>query len=158
MKWNKSSLQEKKNITLEKVKTYAKRGTLELRSVAEAVFLTFKDKRTTKRSKIVLLAALVYLLSPIDTIPDLLPGGLLDDMSVLIGALMGASLVGREHHRAARLRFNLTSTGLKDVEPLEKTKATPESPQGDSHVPHPEVPDTTVSSAKVPNDETAKTK
>lgn len=37
-----------------------------------------------KRALILVVAALIYLVSPIDFIPDLLPGGLLDDAGILL--------------------------------------------------------------------------
>lgn len=48
------------------------------------LFYAFKDKRTPLYAKILILVALVYLISPVDFIPDtLLPLGLLDDFAIV---------------------------------------------------------------------------
>ena len=69
----------------------------------------------------ILMGALVYLLSPIDGIPDFLPGGFVDDMSVLIAALYSTGFIGKEHLRACRLKRGLT----QKEENNESTQETP---------------------------------
>lgn len=49
-----------------------------------ALYFLFKDPATPKRTKMIILGALVYFFSPIDSIPDLLgPLGFSDDIAVI---------------------------------------------------------------------------
>ena len=52
------------------------------------LLFAFNDRRTPLFAKIVVLAALIYLLLPIDILPDFIfPAGLIDD-TVIVPALM----------------------------------------------------------------------
>ncbi len=106
-------------ITLEKVRSYLKRAGLEVLSVAEAAYFTWQDPRTPRRARWALVSALIYLLSPIDAIPDMLPGGFTDDIGVLLTAMTVAGTVGREHHKQARVRHGLTPPQTRDVNSIE---------------------------------------
>lgn len=47
-----------------------------------------KDPRVPRRSKLVVLAAIGYVLSPIDILPDVIPvAGILDDLFLVVFAL-----------------------------------------------------------------------
>ncbi|WP_274570769.1 YkvA family protein [Neisseria leonii] len=49
-----------------------------------ALYYLYRDPRTPRRAKLIIAGALVYFLSPIDSIPDLLgPLGFTDDLAVL---------------------------------------------------------------------------
>ncbi|OSI10671.1 YkvA family protein [Neisseria zoodegmatis] len=49
-----------------------------------SLYFLFKDPQTPSRTKIIILGALVYFFSPIDSIPDLLgPLGFTDDIAVI---------------------------------------------------------------------------
>ena len=91
-------------------------------AVAEATYLTFKDPNVSYRHKAVLAGALVYLLSPLDALPDLLPGGLADDMSVLLAALYSTGVIGSEHLKKCREKRGLSP---KKEEHNGSTKKTP---------------------------------
>ena len=70
--------------------------------------LVLKDRRTPKLAKVLLGLAAGYALSPIDLIPDFLPGlGYLDDL-VLVPALvlLALKLVPREVIEDCRLKAN----------------------------------------------------
>ena len=88
-------------------------------AVAEAGYMTLKDSKVSYRHKAILLGALVYLLSPWDGIPDLLPGGFVDDMSVLLTALYSTGFVGKEHLKLCRQKRGLAKKD--DHELTEKT-------------------------------------
>jgi uncharacterized membrane protein YkvA (DUF1232 family) len=48
------------------------------------LYYAVKDNRTPLRAKLVALAAIVYLISPIDLIPDIIPvAGYLDDLVIV---------------------------------------------------------------------------
>jgi len=55
-------------------------------------FSTGKYKKCPWRTIAVLVGALVYVLTPLDLIPDFLPGGWTDDCFVLAGALAFAKM------------------------------------------------------------------
>ncbi|MFP5383431.1 MAG: YkvA family protein [Gammaproteobacteria bacterium] len=86
-------------------------GKRALRALLERVlrlYYTVRDPATPRRAALVFTAAVVYLLVPLDFIPDLLPLiGLADDATGLLGA---AWLVSRHtkdiHRRLARERAN----------------------------------------------------
>lgn len=49
----------------------------------------FRDKQTPLRDKLLIVGGIVYIISPIDLIPDFLPIlGYTDDFGVLIGTFM----------------------------------------------------------------------
>lgn len=51
---------------------------------AKIYWLLFKDPKTPKISKIMVLAALVYLIWPFDLIPDIIPfAGLIDEIIII---------------------------------------------------------------------------
>src|SRR5690349_6864330 len=55
-----------------------------LRNEIKLYVRLFFDKRTPKISKIMLIAAVVYLLSPIDFIPDFIPfAGFVDELIII---------------------------------------------------------------------------
>ena len=57
---------------------------LVLRNELRLYFRLFRDSRTPKISKIMLIAAVIYLLSPIDIIPDFLPfAGFIDELIII---------------------------------------------------------------------------
>lgn len=53
--------------------------------VKDSVTGDYKGYSTT--SLLLALAALIYLVSPIDAVPDVIPGGLLDDAAILAYAI-----------------------------------------------------------------------
>ncbi|MCP2041249.1 uncharacterized membrane protein YkvA (DUF1232 family) [Neisseria sp. HSC-16F19] len=69
---------------LHKLKTYAARlGQPAVRQIY-ALYYLLKSPHTPKRSKLIIVGALVYFLSPIDSIPDMLiPLGFTDDLAVI---------------------------------------------------------------------------
>lgn len=113
----KPAMSDLSQVNLTRIRKYIRRGSLELLSVAEAVWNTFRDDRTPLRAKTALGAAILYLLSPLDMIPDLLPGGFLDDLAVLGAAILTAGTLGKEHLQMARRRHGLSDKGIKDVTP-----------------------------------------
>ncbi len=90
-----------------KIKQHGQRAGKEVVAVAEAAFLTLKDPDLSLVHKGVIFGSLVYFLSPLDAIPDFLPGGFADDVSVLMAALMTASGVGKKHLDECRLKHGL---------------------------------------------------
>jgi len=55
-----------------------------IKKYAKVFWLLLKDQRTPKLSKILVLAALIYLIWPFDLIPDIIPfAGLLDEVIII---------------------------------------------------------------------------
>ena len=90
-----------------RIKSYGEKAGLEVLALAEAAYLTFKDPRTPLKSQAVILIALLYFLAPIDALPDFLPGGFGDDISVLLGALATVGSIGKKHLDECRLKRGL---------------------------------------------------
>ena len=56
--------------------------------VVQALFKLIKDPEAAWKSKALAIGALVYLISPIDLVPDIIPVvGLLDDLGVISAAV-----------------------------------------------------------------------
>ena len=61
---------------------------LHLPSFARLNWRLFRDRRVSKLAKAVLIASLVYLVSPFDLLPDfLLPVGQVDDLAIVLSGL-----------------------------------------------------------------------
>ncbi len=59
-----------------------------IRGAARLVFALLRDRRVPLGTKLIVPAAVVYLISPIDFLPDIIPGlGQLDDLIVLLAAV-----------------------------------------------------------------------
>lgn len=64
-----------------------------------------KYKDYNRQSLLLVVAALIYLVSPIDFIPDILPGGLVDDVGILLYVVN--SVRGElSHYNESRSREN----------------------------------------------------
>ena len=106
----------------ETVKKYSRRAGKEGMALAEATYLTLRDPSVSWTHKAALGAALMYLLSPLDGMPDFLPGGYVDDISVLLGALLGVGTAGRKNLAKCRQKHGLKpKADAKTTENLEKT-------------------------------------
>ena len=95
---------------LHKLKTYAFRLGQPAIKQLYALYFLIKAPTTPKRSKMIMVGALVYFLSPIDAIPDLLgPLGFSDDLAVIalvyaqFKAFMTDDIIARAQAAAERL-------------------------------------------------------
>ena len=87
---------------LDRLKSIARRAKHEIKVYT----LVFRDKRTPKLARLLLALALVYMLSPIDLIPDFIPVlGHLDDI-IIVPALiiLATKMVPREVMEDCRLK------------------------------------------------------
>ena len=66
-----------------KIKKFAKKAGIELVLNALKLYYAMEMGKATKTQILTIVGALGYFISPIDAVPDLLPGGLIDDASVL---------------------------------------------------------------------------
>ena len=83
----------------------------ELAGQTYALYLAYRHPRTPWYAKVFAALIVGYVFSPIDPIPDFIPGvGLLDEMAVVpIGVLIAAKMIPREvmeecREKAARWR------------------------------------------------------
>lgn len=64
------------------------------REVIEKAFMLFyalQDDNVPPWAKGVILTALGYFISPVDAVPDVLPGGFVDDLGVMVAAIATVS-------------------------------------------------------------------
>ena len=75
-----------------------------LAEVGLTLWFCMTDKKTPLRIRLIILAALAYFLSPLDIIPDFIPGvGYFDDMGVLIWTtILVATHITPKHRAKAR--------------------------------------------------------
>lgn len=67
------------------------------------MYYCFIDPNTPFWVKLLIVPAIVYLISPIDAIPDFLPAGFIDDASVITAAFISIEIhITEEHRRKAR--------------------------------------------------------
>jgi uncharacterized membrane protein YkvA (DUF1232 family) len=70
-----------------------------------AAYYAMLDPRTPAKSRLILIGALAYFVSPFDVVPDFLFAiGFVDDVSILLAALAAVRSSIREEHREAARR------------------------------------------------------
>ncbi len=91
-----------------KMSRYARAAGKEVVEKALLLYLVLKDPETPAWAKTTIVGALGYFISPIDAIPDLIPGaGFTDDLGVLVLALAAvASMVTPKMRKFARGRVD----------------------------------------------------
>lgn len=65
-----------------------------------AMVYALQDPKVPLQKKATIGAALLYFLSPLDLIPDFLPGGYLDDAAVIMAAYKGVKDIISDEHLA----------------------------------------------------------
>ena len=102
----------------EKLKAYAIVAGKEVVELALKLYYCMKDSDTPAWAKTVIGGALLYFIVPIDAVPDLIPGGYVDDLGALSGAVMTVATHIKEIH-AAKARAKMTEWFGDDRPPLE---------------------------------------
>lgn len=70
-----------------------------------AAYYAMLDPRTPSKSRLILIGALAYFVSPFDIVPDFIIGlGFVDDASILMAALAAVRSSIRDEHREAARR------------------------------------------------------
>ena len=89
----------------------------ELSAQTYALYLAYRDPRTPWYAKVFAALIVGYVFSPIDPIPDFIPGvGLLDEMVVVpIGVLLAAKMIPREVMDECREKAREVAEGEKPV-------------------------------------------
>ena len=94
-----------------------KRRARELSAQTYALYLAYRHPRTPWYAKVFAALIVGYVFSPIDPIPDFIPGvGLLDEMVVVpIGVLIAAKLIPQEVMEECQERAREVAEGVKPV-------------------------------------------
>lgn len=111
-----------KSLKWDIIKKYGRRASKEAMALAEATYLTVLDREISYKNKTILVAALVYFLSPLDAVPDFLPGGFADDITVMLAALYATGKIGNKHLQICRIKYGVASpTKDEDFAPIDTT-------------------------------------
>ena len=94
-----------------------KRRARQLSAQTYALYLAYRHPRTPWYAKVFAALVVGYVFSPIDPIPDFLPGvGLLDEMVVVpIGILIAAKIIPRDILEECREKAREVAEGEKPV-------------------------------------------
>ena len=94
-----------------------KRRARQLSAQTYALYLAYRHPRTPWYAKVFAALVVGYVFSPIDPIPDFIPGvGLLDEMVVVpIGVLIAAKMVPRQVMEECQERAREVAEGEKPV-------------------------------------------
>jgi uncharacterized membrane protein YkvA (DUF1232 family) len=94
-----------------------KRRARQLSAQTYALYLAYRHPRTPWYAKVFAALIVGYVFSPIDPIPDFIPGvGLLDEMVVVpIGVLIAAKIVPREVFEECKEQAREVAEGEKPV-------------------------------------------
>ena len=84
---------------VEKVAEMAAKIAKGILSKAFVLYYAAKDEETPEWASVVAFSALAYFVMPIDVIPDFLPIGFSDDISVLAGAIVTIAMHVKRKHR-----------------------------------------------------------
>jgi uncharacterized membrane protein YkvA (DUF1232 family) len=71
----------------------------ELLTKALLLYILLQDADIPKWAKAGIVAALLYFLCPLDVVPDVLPGGFVDDLAMMAGLLAELATLIQPHHR-----------------------------------------------------------
>ena len=94
-----------------------KRRTRQLSAQTYALYLAYRHPRTPWYAKIFAALIVGYIFSPIDPIPDFIPGvGLLDEMVIVpIGVLMAAKMIPQQVMKECQMKAQEVAKGEKPV-------------------------------------------
>lgn len=94
-----------------------KRRARQLTAQTHSLYLAYRHPKTPWYAKVFAALIVGYVFSPIDSIPDFIPGvGLLDEMLVVpIGVLIAAKMIPREVFEECRQKARAMQEGEKPV-------------------------------------------
>jgi uncharacterized membrane protein YkvA (DUF1232 family) len=82
----------------------------------EAMYNMMKDPKAAWTSKVIIIGALIYLISPIDAVPDVIPiAGLADDAGIILAAV---KQLGKDLTKYMLEISKLETSSNKGVRPL----------------------------------------
>ena len=87
----------------DKIKSVAKKAGKEVIKLVLTLYYCLRDEDTPAWARATIIGALIYFISPLDAVPDFLPGGFVDDLAVLgAAAAMVAAHIKPEHRARAQ--------------------------------------------------------
>ena len=90
----------------DKVRDQAKSAGKEVIEAALKLYFALQDPDTPASAKLIIAGALAYFIVPTDAVLDLLPGGYVDDLGALVGALWTvAEHIKDEHSEKAKAKL-----------------------------------------------------
>ena len=84
----------------QKVKSVLMKAGVEVIKLALTLYYCMRDDDTPQWAKGIIIGALIYFVSPVDTVPDFLPGGYAEDLVVLGAAAATVVAHIKPEHRA----------------------------------------------------------
>ena len=84
----------------QKVKSVLMKAGVEVIKLVLTLYYCMRDDDTPQWAKGIIIGALIYFVSPVDTVPDFLPGGYVDDLAVLGAAAATVVAHIKPEHRA----------------------------------------------------------
>ena len=85
----------------QKVKSVVVKAGAEVIKLVLTLYYCMRDDDTPQWAKGIIIGALIYFVSPVDAVPDFLPGGYVDDLAVLGAAAATVVAHIKPEHRAA---------------------------------------------------------
>jgi uncharacterized membrane protein YkvA (DUF1232 family) len=82
----------------QKLKQYAVVAGREVVEMALKLYYCMQDADTPKWAKTVIAGSLLYFVVPVDAVPDMLPGGYVDDFGALSAAVMTVAAHIKDSH------------------------------------------------------------
>lgn len=82
-----------------KINGSAKRAGIGVIEIGVKLFYTMRDSDTPAWAKTAIAGALIYFITPIDLLPDFIPGGYVDDMGTLLAAFSSIRKHVKEEHQ-----------------------------------------------------------
>lgn len=84
----------------QKVKSVLMKAGVEVIKLVLTLYYCMRDDDTPQWAKGIIIGALIYFVSPVDAVPDFLPGGYVDDLAVLGAAAATVVAHIKPEHRA----------------------------------------------------------
>ena len=97
-----------------------KRRTRQLTAQTYALYLAYRHPRTPWYAKVFVALVVGYVFSPIDPIPDFIPGvGLLDEMVVVpVGVLIAMKMIPADVFAECKEKARQVEEGKKPISPI----------------------------------------
>mgnify|MGYP001948150865 CR=1 FL=1 len=84
----------------EKIKNYASAAGQDVVETALKLYYALQDQETPAWARTLIIGSLVYFITPTDAVPDLVPGGYVDDLGALMGAAWTVAAHIKDEHAA----------------------------------------------------------
>lgn len=97
----------------QKVKSVVVKAGAEFIKLVLTLYYCMRDDDTPQWAKGIIIGALIYFVSPVDAVPDFLPGGYVDDLAVLGAAAATVVAHIKPEHRARAQAWIDDSFGVK---------------------------------------------